>query len=540
MDVMVLILLVGLFVFVAAIISFQNKSQIKRLLQVNKTLTSRLELLNIQLNKLQSQMARLENPPDNISAMAVKNDTSEISASATTDSTPSNKVTPPVDAEHAATKINPAPASVTESSKVAKTKVSPSTSKQGFDLEIWLRKNLFLWLGGLVLALGGLFLARYAIEANLISPALRVTGGALFGIALVALAEYNRLTGELRIDVIISMVVSLFIGAITFTGSLVAFGKLQGLIRSAPVVFKAQRILNASLFSLFLIMGIIVIINPANSTGLLIILAAALILGIMFVMPIGGADMPVVISTLNSCSGLAAAATGFVLSNNILIICGALVGASGFILTRIMCKAMNRSITNIIFGSVGTVSENKTNNDKRKVINYTEEDASIMLEAAQKVIIIPGYGLAVAQAQFALQELVTMLINKGIQIRYAIHPVAGRMPGHMNVLLAEANVSYDLLFDLGDINDEFQNTDVALVVGANDVINPSARTNKESPLYGMPILNADQAKTVIICKRSLSPGFSGVDNELFYQKKTLMIFGDAKESINKIIKLLKT
>jgi len=358
--------------------------------------------------------------------------------------------------------------------------------------------------------------------------------------ALVALAEYNRLAGELRIDVIISMVVSLFIGAITFTGSLVAFGKLQGLVRSAPVVFKGGRLLNILLFTLFLAMGIIVIINPANSTVLLIILAIALILGILFVMPIGGADMPVVISTLNSCSGLAAAATGFVLSNNILIICGALVGASGFILTRIMCKAMNRSIANIIFGSVGTISVNNNDNSKRRVINYTEEDASMMLEAAQTVIIIPGYGLAVAQAQFALQELVTMLISKGINVRYAIHPVAGRMPGHMNVLLAEANVSYDLLFDLGDINDDFRHTDVALVVGANDVVNPSARADAESPLYGMPILNADQARSVIICKRSLSPGFSGVDNELFYQKKTLMIFGDAKESINKMIKLLKT
>ena len=358
--------------------------------------------------------------------------------------------------------------------------------------------------------------------------------------ALVALAEYNRFAGDLRIDVIISMVISLFIGAITFTGSLVAFGKLQGVIRSAPVTFKGQRFLNALLFTLFLIMGIIVIINPAYSTGLLVILAIAIILGILFVMPIGGADMPVVISTLNSCSGLAAAATGFVLSNNILIICGALVGASGFILTRIMCKAMNRSITNIIFGSIGTASVNNNNNDKRKVINYTEEDASIMLEAAQKVIIIPGYGLAVAQAQFALQELVTILIDSGIDVRYAIHPVAGRMPGHMNVLLAEANVSYDLLFDLGDINGDFQNADVTLVVGANDVVNPSARSDKDSPLYGMPILNADQAKSVIICKRSLSPGFSGVDNELFYEKKTLMIFGDAKESINKMIKLLKT
>jgi NAD(P) transhydrogenase subunit beta len=358
--------------------------------------------------------------------------------------------------------------------------------------------------------------------------------------AFVALAEYYRLTGELKFNVIISMIISLFVGAVTLTGSLVAFGKLQGIIKSASVVFKAQRFLNILIFTLFLIAGIMFVINPASNAYLLAILAIAMILGILLVIPIGGADMPVVISLLNSCSGLAAAATGFVLSNNILIICGALVGASGMILTRIMCNAMNRSISNIIFGAVETISRDIKKEDKQRVIKYTEEDASIMLESAQTVIVIPGYGLAVAQAQFALQELVKTLINKGINVRYAIHPVAGRMPGHMNVLLAEANVSYDLLFDLGDINDDFQNTDVVLVVGANDVVNPAARVNKDSPLYGMPILNADQAKTVIICKRSLNPGFSGVDNELFYNKKTLMIFGDAKDSINKLIKLLKT
>ena len=358
--------------------------------------------------------------------------------------------------------------------------------------------------------------------------------------AFVALAEYYRLTGGLTTHTIISMIISFFVGAVTLTGSLVAFGKLQGIIKSAPVVFKAQRFINMLIFTLFLITGIMVVINPANSSYLLAVLAIAMILGILLVIPIGGADMPVVISSLNSCSGLAAAATGFVLSNNILIICGALVGASGMILTRIMCKAMNRSISNIIFGAVGTISSDIKNEEKQKVVAYTEEDALMMLESAQTVIVIPGYGLAVAQAQFALQELVKTLINSGIKARYAIHPVAGRMPGHMNVLLAEANVSYDLLFDLGDINNDFHSTDVALVVGANDVVNPSARADKDSPLYGMPILNADQAKTVIICKRSLSPGFSGVDNELFYNKKTMMIFGDAKDSINKLIKLLKT
>ena len=357
--------------------------------------------------------------------------------------------------------------------------------------------------------------------------------------AFVALAEYYRLTGGLTTHTIVSMIISFFVGAVTLTGSLVAFGKLQGIIKSAPVVFKAQRFINMLIFTLFLITGIMVVINPANSSYLLAVLAIAMILGILLVIPIGGADMPVVISSLNSCSGLAAAATGFVLSNNILIICGALVGASGMILTRIMCKAMNRSISNIIFGAVGTISSDIKNEEKQKVVAYTEEDASMMLESVQTVIVIPGYGLAVAQAQFALQELVKTLINSGIKARYAIHPVAGRMPGHMNVLLAEANVSYDLLFDLGDINNDFQITDVALVVGANDVVNPSARADKDSPLYGMPILNADQAKTVIICKRSLSPGFSGVDNELFYNKKTMMIFGDAKDSINRLIKLLK-
>ena len=357
--------------------------------------------------------------------------------------------------------------------------------------------------------------------------------------AFVALAEYYRLTGGLTTHTIISMIISFFVGAVTLTGSLVAFGKLQGIIKSAPVVFKAQRFINMLIFTLFLITGIMVVINPANSSYLLAVLAIAMILGILLVIPIGGADMPVVISSLNSCSGLAAAATGFVLSNNILIICGALVGASGMILTRIMCKAMNRSISNIIFGAVGTISSDIKNEEKQKVVAYTEEDASMMLESVQTVIVIPGYGLAVAQAQFALQELVKTLINSGIKARYAIHPVAGRMPGHINVLLAEANVSYDLLFDLGDINNDFQITDVALVVGANDVVNPSARADKDSPLYGMPILNADQAKTVIICKRSLSPGFSGVDNELFYNKKTMMIFGDAKDSINRLIKLLK-
>ena len=359
--------------------------------------------------------------------------------------------------------------------------------------------------------------------------------------AFVASAEYYRVTGEPHLNVVISIVVSLFIGALTFTGSLIAFSKLQGLIKSVPIVFRMQQLLNLLLFALFLILGIIFAINPVSSVCLLAILAIATVLGILFVIPIGGADMPVVISFLNSCSGLAAASTGFVLSNNVLIISGALVGASGLILTLIMCKAMNRSLANVILGSVGgEISTGTESKEQRKVTSYTEEDAAMILESAQTVIIIPGYGLAVARAQFGLQELAKTLIDKGASVRYAIHPVAGRMPGHMNVLLAEANVPYDLLSDLNDINEDFQNTDVVLVVGANDVINPAARANKESPLYGMPILNADKAKSLIICKRSLSPGFSGVDNELFYSEKTMMIFGNAKDSINTMLKLLKS
>jgi NAD(P) transhydrogenase subunit beta len=264
------------------------------------------------------------------------------------------------------------------------------------------------------------------------------------------------------------------------------------------------------------------------------------ILGISTVIPIGGADMPVVISLLNSLSGLAASATGFVLSSNMLIIAGSLVGASGIILTNIMCRAMNRPLTNVLFGAVGSDGGAvAVNGEKREVTGYSAEDAAVMLESAQNVIIVPGYGLAVAQAQHVLHDLAVLLEENGITVRYAIHPVAGRMPGHMNVLLAEADVPYDQLFEMETINDEFQHTDVVLVIGANDVINPAARTKKESALYGMPILNVDQAKTVIIIKRSLSVGFAGEDNELFYNSKTMMVFGDAKKMLTELVQYLK-
>jgi NAD(P) transhydrogenase subunit beta len=357
---------------------------------------------------------------------------------------------------------------------------------------------------------------------------------------LVAMAEFYRFTTTPEVDVSITLVLSLLIGTVTFTGSFIAFAKLQDLMKSAPVVFPLHQPLNILLFLVVIVTGILYVLNPTSSFELLLIIGVAAVLGVLLVIPIGGADMPVVVSLLNSYSGLAAAMTGFVLSNNVLIISGALVGASGIILTKLMCIAMNRSLTNVLFGKVGfDASAAGAKGERKQVTRYTPDDAVMMLENASSVIIVPGYGLAVAQAQHILQETATLLEKNGTEVRYAIHPVAGRMPGHMNVLLAEANVPYDKLLEMDAINDDFQNTDVALVIGANDVINPAARSKKDSVLYGMPILNVDQARTVMIVKRSLSPGFAGEDNELFYDDKTMMVFGDAKKIVTDITNLLK-
>lgn len=369
--------------------------------------------------------------------------------------------------------------------------------------------------------------------------------------ALVAFAEYIRMSGDASIsvwvgdpvgyDVLLTLVLSILIGSVTFTGSMIAFAKLQGIMGGAPVLYTMQKQINALMLLAALVLGVLFVLDPSMWLLLIIIVAIALILGVTSVIPIGGADMPVVISLLNSYSGLAAAMTGFVLSNNALIITGTLVGASGFILTSIMCKAMNRSLGNVLFAGVGTDYQpgETAHPEQRTVVRYTPDDAGYMLENAQSVIIVPGYGLAVAQAQHVLQEMASILISKGISVRYAIHPVAGRMPGHMNVLLAEANVPYDLLLEMDQINDDFQNTDVALIIGANDVVNPAARYKKDSPLYGMPILNVDHARTVIVVKRSLNPGFAGEDNELFYDKKTMMVFGDAKAVVTGLVQVLK-
>ena len=367
---------------------------------------------------------------------------------------------------------------------------------------------------------------------------------------LVAYAEYLRLSGDSAINVfttsdvdtvvIATIALSVLIGTVTFFGSLVASAKLQGVMRSAPILYPMQKQINGALLFAALALGGVLVYDPSLWYVPLLVIGLATVLGLTSVIPIGGADMPVVISLMNSYSGLAGAMTGFVLGNNVLIISGTLVGTSGLILTDIMCKAMNRSLANVLFAGVGAdYVPDETAQEQKTVIRYTPEDVSYVLANAESVIIIPGYGLAVAQAQHVLQELASLLIGRGVNVRYAIHPVAGRMPGHMNVLLAEANVPYDLLLEMDQINDDFQSTDVALVIGANDVVNPGARHKKNSPLYGMPILNADKARTVMVCKRSLNPGFAGEDNELFYLSQAMMVFGDAKATLTNLVSMMK-
>ena len=359
--------------------------------------------------------------------------------------------------------------------------------------------------------------------------------------ALVAAAEYLNPAKNPSTFNAATIVLAVLVGTLTFTGSFIAFGKLQGFISGKPIVFKGQKFLNAIIAIILVGMGILVIFQA--STGLenfygLIIFAA--ILGITLIIPIGGADMPVVISLLNSYSGLAAAATGFVLMNNGLIISGSLVGASGLILTNIMCKGMNRSLANVIFGAVGLEAPSSSGKGKQiNVKSSTTEEAAMILDAADKVIVVPGYGLAVAQAQHAVREVAEQLELMGKTVLYAIHPVAGRMPGHMNVLLAEANIPYDHLRDLKDINPEFETCDVAIVLGANDVVNPAARHDTSSPIYGMPILDVDKSRTVIVNKRTMNPGFAGIQNELFGFENTVMVFGDAKEMLTTLYKDLK-
>jgi NAD(P) transhydrogenase subunit beta len=353
---------------------------------------------------------------------------------------------------------------------------------------------------------------------------------------LVGTSEYYLHQPEIGTFTMSALGLEVLLGFLTFTGSLMAFGKLQELLPGRPIVYRGQNLVNLSLLAAAVGIAVYLVLRPGSTFLFPFLIALALLFGVLLIIPIGGADMPTVISLLNSYAGLSGAAMGFALDNKVLIIAGALDGSSGFLLSVIMCRAMNRSFTNVLFGAFGQVRPASGAVEERTVRRTTPEDAAVILDAATSVIVVPGYGLAVAQAQHKVAELADLLTRRGVDVKFAIHPVAGRMPGHMNVLLAEADVSYDQLIDMEDINPEFPRCDVALVVGANDVTNPAARHDKSSPIYGMPILDVDKARTTIVIKRSMNPGFAGIENELYYEEKTLMLFGDAKAVVSELAK----
>jgi NAD(P) transhydrogenase subunit beta len=354
---------------------------------------------------------------------------------------------------------------------------------------------------------------------------------------VVGVAEYWLHDGRVEPGMMGALGFEVMFGALTITGSFMAFGKLQGFITGTPVTYRGQNAINLTLFTATFGTFVYLIFFPDNPTLFHAMVGMSLLIGVLMVLPIGGADMPVVVSLLNSYAGLAAAATGFVIDNKVLIICGALDGASGFLLSILMSRAMNRSFGNVLFGAFGAPPPEgeARSTEGMTVRSIAVEDAAVQLAYARDVIVVPGYGMAVAQCQHQVRELATLIEKRGGEVRYAIHPVAGRMPGHMNVLLAEANVPYDRLLDLEEINEQFERADVALVIGANDVVNPAARNDRSSPIYGMPILNVDHAQSVIVLKRSMAAGYSGVENELFYHPRTAMLFGDAKDSIQKLV-----
>jgi len=354
--------------------------------------------------------------------------------------------------------------------------------------------------------------------------------------ALVGTAEYYLHTGKLSTFTMAALSLEVILGFLTFTGSLMAFGKLQDLMPGRPIVYKGQNAVNLSLLAIAVAVAVYLVMNPGRSELFPVMAVLSLLFGVLLIIPIGGADMPTVISLLNSYAGLSAAAMGFVLDNNLLIVAGALDGSSGFILSMIMCRAMNRSFTNVLFGGFGQVQMATAGGEQRSVRSATPEEAAAILEASTSVVVIPGYGMAVAQAQHKVRELYDALTRRGVDVKFAIHPVAGRMPGHMNVLLAEADIPYDRLIEMEEINPEFPRADVALVIGANDVTNPAARHDKASPIYGMPILDVDKARTVMVIKRSMNPGFAGVENELYYMDRTMMLFGDAKAFVGELVK----
>ena len=392
----------------------------------------------------------------------------------------------------------------------------------------------FQWIIAGVLigsAIGAVAAKKVAMTSMPEMVALFNGSGGLASLLVGWAALYN--TGNTTFTVV-TILLSVLIGGVTLSGSIIAWGKLSEVMTSAAIVFGAQRMVNGLLLAVLVICGVLFAMDPAlDSPYLYAVIVLSLAFGVMAVIPIGGADMPVVISLLNSYSGLAACAAGFAIHNNILIVAGSLVGAAGIILTNIMCKAMNRSLANVLFSGFGAVKTATKVEGEVKPI--TPDDAFLILEAASSVSFVPGYGMAVAQAQHVVRELGELLEENGCEVTYAIHPVAGRMPGHMNVLLAEANVPYDQLVEMDDINPRISNVDVAVVIGANDVVNPAAREDENSPIYGMPIINVDQARTVFVLKRSMASGFSGVDNPLFFGENTRMLFGDAKASLSSVI-----
>ncbi len=397
-------------------------------------------------------------------------------------------------------------------------------------------------IGGAVGAVGARTVKMTAMP-QMVALFNGVGGGAA---ALIALAEFHNLLpepGRVSEEETVSIVISGLIGSISFSGSLVAFAKLQELVSGRPIVYPGQQVVNAALVAVAAGLGLVLLFGPQEQVLLVALLLAALTFGVLFVLPIGGADMPVVISLLNACTGLAASATGFVLHSTVLIVSGALVGASGTLLTLLMGRAMNRSIGNVLFGAFGAVSTAAAPTagaDGRTVRATTADDVAIMLAYARRVVFVPGYGLAVAQAQHDVRVLADLLEAKGVDVKYGIHPVAGRMPGHMNVLLAEANVPYDQLYEMEQINPELPQTDVAVILGANDVVNPAALNDPGSPIYGMPIIEVDRARNVVVVKRSLSPGFAGIDNPLFYGDNTSLLFADAKHALEAIAAAVKS
>ncbi|MFB3827936.1 MAG: NAD(P)(+) transhydrogenase (Re/Si-specific) subunit beta [Bryobacteraceae bacterium] len=355
--------------------------------------------------------------------------------------------------------------------------------------------------------------------------------------ALVGTAEFYREPNQPKY-VLAALMIETLLGFLTFTGSLMAMGKLQEVLPQRPITYRNQNFTNLGLLAIAAGLGVWLIIAPENAWIFPIFAGLALLFGVLLIIPIGGADMPTVIALLNSYAGLSACAMGFVLDNKLLVIAGALDGSSGLILSIIMCKAMNRSFTNVLFGAFGQIQTKAGVVEERPVRSASPEEAAAILDSASSVIIVPGYGLAVAQAQHKIRELYDSLSRRGVDVKFGIHPVAGRMPGHMNVLLAEADIPYDRLWEMDEINSEFPQCDVALIIGANDVTNPAARNNKSSPIYGMPILDVDKARSVMVIKRSMRPGFAGIDNELYYLDKTLMLFGDAKAFVTEILKEL--